>query len=99
MEPYIRVFRWFQLQKRLLELNLNIFLSYENDVDQYNFTNFVREKNLFTTIYTMRARINAEVELARAFIKCGKLDKYGCLPPRDFNSWEKLDHLFDDQIP
>ena len=87
------------LQKRLLELNFNIFISYDSDPDFYTYIKFVRQKCLFTRIHTLRARINAEVNLAREFIERDKLDKYGYLPSREFDSWKKLLHLNDDQMP
>ena len=87
------------LQKRLLELNFNIFISYASDPDLFNYREFVHKNGLIQSLYYLNARINNEVNLAKEFIKQDKWDKYRYLPTREFNSYNKLHHLYSDQIP
>ncbi|MED3896297.1 hypothetical protein P4797_15125 [Priestia aryabhattai] len=78
-----------ELQKRLLDLEFDVFLHCNNQIDFYSFRDFLLEKNRFHQTTTIAQRVDSEVKLAEMLIKTGAWDEYSKLPKRDFNFYKE----------
>lgn len=78
------------LQKRLLEIEFEIFLHCNNLIDFYTFREFLVEKNRFEIAATIAERTDAELNLAKYFIKNNAWDKYSTLLERKFDFYRNF---------
>ena len=78
-----------KLQKRLLEIDFEIFIHCNNDIDLYSFREYLYKKEKFHTILTLTVRINTELRLALHIVNSEAWDRYGILPKRNLNFYRE----------
>ncbi|MCC2250284.1 hypothetical protein JUJ52_09925 [Virgibacillus sp. AGTR] len=73
------------LQKRLLDLEFNVFLHCNNIVDFFSLRIFLIEKQRFHGTSTIAVRVDSELNLAKMLIEKDIWEEYSKLPKRNFH--------------
>ncbi|HDR7287014.1 MULTISPECIES: hypothetical protein [Bacillus cereus group] len=78
-----------QIQKRLLDIDFEVFMHCNNVVDFYSLREYLYENQKLYTIATLVERIDAELKLAYQIMEADVLDYYDMLPKRNINFYRK----------
>lgn len=81
------------LQKRLLEIDFEVFIHCNNVVDFYSFREYLFERGKHYTIATLVERVDAELRLAWQLADLETWGQYHMLPKRNLNFYRKNKYM------
>ncbi len=81
------------LQKRLLEIDFEVFIHCNNVVDFYSFREYLYERGKHYTIATLVERVDAELTLAWQIADLEVWSQYHILPKRNLNFYRIDKHM------
>ncbi|MFJ7931518.1 hypothetical protein [Peribacillus sp. NPDC096448] len=87
------------LQKRLLDLEFDVFLHCNNQIDFFSFRTFLLEKQRFHKTSTIAVRVDSELNLAKMLIESDILGEYSKIPKRNFHFYRgQLQPMIMDEL-